>query len=110
MKKRAKNSASRPVDAAELDPRLRSFIQEGRDRYRLHAMRDVVSAALAWDAEAGRVDQLHAARFSDRETTLRRMIEYAYDAIHPGPITTGDVEMAKRTMASVTEIRSRQRG
>ena len=98
MKTKRKGDGDRPVNEAEIDPKIIDDIRESRYRYRKTTLSEVVSAAIAYDVESRRDDSLHRARARQRENDLRRAIEEAHGAMHPGPITKHDVDFAERTM------------
>src|SRR5258708_39026614 len=102
MKTKRRKATDAPVSEADIDPVIIEYIRESRYRYRVQTLKDVVGAAITYDAEMRRDDPAHRARARQRESDLRMMIEYAYDGMHPGPITQRDVEVAKHSM----EIRS----
>jgi hypothetical protein len=104
MKTRRKGQGDRPVNEAEIDPQVLDHIRESRHRYRETTLAEVVSAALAYDAESRREDPLHRARSQQRKNDLRSAIEHAHDAMHRGPITGQDVDFAERIM----EFRARR--
>ena len=73
---------------------LEREVRESNARYRSSSLEDVVDAALAYYAEEERRDPAHKARMSQRKEALRSAIKYAYEAMHPGPITDLDLAFA----------------
>ncbi len=98
MKTKRRKATDAPVSEADIDPVLIEYIRESRYRYRVQTLNDFVGAAVTYDGEMRRDDLTHRARARQREGDLRLMIEYAYDGMHPGPITQRDVESAKLAM------------
>ena len=78
--------------------RLEAEVRRRRREDREAALDSVVKAASAYGAECSRADAAHGARLSQREAALRRAIDDAHRALHPGPISKAELELAEAEM------------
>ena len=71
-----------------------------RRKDREAALLDLVEVAVLYHEELQRDDRGHMGRLTKRRKTLEAVIDVAYDAIHPGPITDADFDYAERMIRS----------
>lgn len=91
------SSASRSTGSRERleDEVLYDWIRKAQVEERDFAFERVVKAAIAYDAETRRDDPAHRGRMSQRFSALWKAIEYACEALNPGPATEKDLDHAR---------------